>query len=127
MASGAHSAGAIAVLSGLVVEYVHPERPVLELFPDGGQDRAAEPRLIDNAAAGILRFPPFHETNPPLVGIMVFPTSFLEREARIVKFFPSKKSNQKEQSGRTALFHGGPYGDRTHDLQIANLALSQLS
>ena len=33
----------------------------------------------------------------------------------------------RKRTADAVLFYGGAYEDRTHDLQIANLALSQLS
>ena len=39
-----------------------------------------------------------------------------------------KIPNEKKRTADAVLFpYGGAYEDRTHDLQIANLALSQLS
>ena len=39
-----------------------------------------------------------------------------------------KSADKKKRTADAVLFfYGGAYEDRTHDLQIANLALSQLS
>ena len=54
--------------------------------------------------------------------------AFFFRASRSLLFDPHDKDDQKERSAdRRISLYGGPCGDRTHDLKIANLALSQLS